>query len=100
MDAFAAVDLDPVLHQPVRTRIAAYLSTRGDATLTELKNALATTDGNLEAHIKKLIAARYLHARKESGETRVQTIYSLTPAGRTAFQLYVDSLQRLLRLPP
>ena len=100
MDAFAAVELDPVLHQPVRTRIAAYLSTRGEATFTELKHALETTDGNLEAHIKKLVAARYLKARKETGDARVQTIYTLTAAGRTAFQDYVDSLQRLLRFAP
>ena len=98
MDAFAAIALDPVLHQPVRTRIAAYLTTRGEATFTEIKNALDITDGNLEAHIKKFVAAKYLKARKESGDTRTQTIYSLTSAGETAFHDYIDTLQRLLKM--
>ncbi len=39
--------LDPLLHQPVRTQIAAYLAGRGEATFAELKRALAATDGNL-----------------------------------------------------
>lgn len=99
MDYIADVELDPVLHQPVRTRLVAYLATRGEATFTELKQALDTTDGNLDAHVKKLVAANYLKPRKESGEVRAQTTYRLTAAGRNAFQQYVDGLQRLLHFP-
>lgn len=100
MDYIANVEFDPVLHQPVRTRLVAYLATRGEATFTELKQALETTDGNLDAHVKKLVAAKYLKPRKESGEVRAQTTYRLTPAGHNAFQQYVDDLQRLLRFAP
>jgi hypothetical protein len=32
-----------------------------------LKHALETTDGNLEGHVKKLIAAGYLKAVKSKG---------------------------------
>jgi predicted ArsR family transcriptional regulator len=98
MDWLGNIDLDPVLHQPVRTRIVAYLAARGEATFTELKQALDATDGNLEAHIKKLVAARYVKVRKESGDTRPQTTYRLTAAGETAFHGYVDALQHLLKL--
>jgi len=90
--------LDPVLHQPVRTRIAAYLVARGATTFTELKTALAITDGNLEAHMKKLIAADYIAARRASGDGRPQTLYDLTDAGRKAFRQYVTELQQLLSL--
>jgi|SRR5581483_1104912 len=100
MDALSTIELDPVLHQPLRTRLMAYLATRGEATFTELKQALDATDGNLEAHVKKLSAAKYLKVRKEAAETRTQTIYTLTPAGKSAFQNYVDALQRLLALNP
>jgi predicted ArsR family transcriptional regulator len=103
MRARAADDeqlLDPILHQPVRTRIVAYLATRGETTFTELKNTLAITDGNLEAHIKKLTAADYIEARRESGEGRPQTLYDLTTSGRKAFGRYVDALQALLRPKP
>jgi predicted ArsR family transcriptional regulator len=89
--------LDPLLHQPVRTQIAAYLAGRGDATFAELKRALAATDGNLDAHLTKLVEAGYLESRKEASPGgRPQTVYSLTPDGRQAFATYVAALTALL----
>jgi len=89
--------LDPLLHQPVRTQIAAYLAGRGEATFAELKRALAATDGNLDAHLTKLVEAGYLESRKEASPAgRPQTVYSLTAAGRHAFATYVAALTALL----
>ena len=88
-------ELDPLLHQPVRTRLAAYIAARGEATFNELKQALDATDGNLEGHVKKLVAAGYLSASKSKGSGRPQTLYRLTPAGLAAFNHYVSALQRL-----
>jgi predicted ArsR family transcriptional regulator len=89
--------LDPLLHQPVRTQIAAYLAGRGEATFAELKRALAATDGNLDAHLSKLVDAGYLESRKEaSAAGRPQTVYSLTDIGRSAFSTYVTTLSALL----
>jgi predicted ArsR family transcriptional regulator len=91
--------LDPLLHQPVRTQIAAYLAGRGEATFAELKRSLAATDGNLDAHLTKLVDANYLESRKELSATgRLQTVYSLTAPGRNAFANYVAALSTLL--PP
>lgn len=91
-------DIDAILHQPLRTRIVAYLSTRGEATFSELKNILKVTDGNLEAHIKKLRAAEYVTTYKEKGQGRPQTFYRLTPEGKQAFKQYVSQLQNLLNM--
>ncbi len=91
--------LDPLLHQPVRTRLAAFLAARGEATFTELKEALEVTDGNLEAHLKKLVGAGYIGTRKTRGRRRPQTIYSLSPQGRDAFAAYVETLHALLPDP-
>ena len=89
--------LDPLLHQPVRTQIAAYLAGRGEATFAELKRALAATDGNLDAHLTKLLDAGYLESRKEASPAgRPQTVYSLTNTGRSAFATYVTTLSALL----
>ncbi len=90
--------LDVVLHQPLRTRIVAYLSTREEATFTELKKLLDVTDGNLESHIKKLREADYVITHKIKGEGRPQTFYRLTDSGKKAFKYYVDQLQKLLNL--
>lgn len=89
--------LDPLLHQPVRTQIAAYLAGRGEATFAELKRALAATDGNLDAHLTRLLDAGYLESRKEASTAgRPQTVYSLTGVGRQAFATYVAALTALL----
>lgn len=99
MDAMIPPELDTILHQPVRTRIAAFLVARGEATFSELKRELEMTDGNLDAHLKKLIAAHYLKARKQSGARgggRAQTLYSLTAQGEAAFEQYLEALKRLM----
>jgi predicted ArsR family transcriptional regulator len=91
--------LDALLHQPVRTQIAAFLAGRGEATFAELKRTLAVTDGNLDAHLAKLLDAGYLASRKETSSAgRPQTVFFLAPAGRAAFKAYVAALGALL--PP
>jgi len=91
-------DLDPLLHQPLRTRIAAFLAGAGEATFSELKRQLEVSDGNLDAHLKKLIAADYVAVRKESAGSRPQSCYTLTRTGRAALAAYVQALQKLLPL--
>ncbi len=90
--------LDSILHQPVRTRIAAYLAARGETTFNELKRVIEITDGNLEAHMKKLVGAGYVEARRETGNGRPQTFYALSTSGRAAFRSYVSALQSLLKV--
>lgn len=91
--------LDPILHQPIRTQLAAYLAGAGEATFTELKRQLEVSDGNLDSHLKKLIAADYVSARKEQGQSGPsQTRFTLTATGRTALQGYILALQQLLPL--
>ncbi|MFA6921030.1 MAG: transcriptional regulator [Gallionella sp.] len=88
--------LDPLLHQPLRTQLAAYLAGAGEATFSELKRKLDVSDGNLDSHLKKLIAADYVNVRKDDSAVRTQTCYALTDAGRAALHDYILSLQKLL----
>lgn len=88
--------LDPLLHQPLRTQIAAFLAGAGEATFSELKRKLDVSDGNLDSHLKKLIAADYVNLRKDDSANRTQTCYALTDAGRAALQNYIRALQKLL----
>lgn len=90
--------LNPILHQPIRTRIVAFLVARGEATFTELKQALDITDGNLEAHMKKLKVSEYVATRKLSGKGRTQTLYSVTENGQVAFKEYIKRLRNLLNM--
>ena len=70
--------LDPLLHQPLRTQLAAFLAGAGEATFAELKRQLDVSDGNLDSHLKKLIAADYVAVRKDDSAARIQTCYALT----------------------
>jgi len=96
--------LDRVLHQPIRTRIAAFLAARGEATFSELKQTLKLTDGNLEAHMKKLTQTGYVDVRKETdthqknSPKRPLTFYSLSSHGKQALAAYVQALSDLLHL--
>ena len=89
-------ELDPLLHQPLRTQLVAFLAGAGEQTFSDLKRQLGVSDGNLDAHLKKLLAADYVAARKETGNGRPQSFFVLTPGGRAALRSYVLALQRLL----
>lgn len=88
--------LDPMLHQPLRTQLAAFLAGAGEATFTDLKRQLDVSDGNLESHLKKLITANYVSVRKETSGIRPQSYYTLTTSGQAALRQYVTALQQLL----
>ena len=90
--------LDPLLHQPARTQLVAYLSGRGEATFSELKRVLGVTDGNLGAHLAKLVEAGYLATSEATNSTRAQTVFTLTVSGRTALSEYVVHLSALMAL--
>ena len=90
--------LDPVLHQPVRTQIVAFLHSRNSATFSELKELTSVTDGNLDSHLKKLKSANYVCARKEKTKSRAVTVFQLTESGKNAFEQYVCFLQGIIGL--
>lgn len=91
-------ELDALLHQPLRTQLVAFLAGAGEQTFSDLKRQLEVSDGNLDAHLKKLLAAEYVATRKESGNGRPQSFFVLTPKGLAALTTYVQTLQRLLPL--
>lgn len=86
--------LDPVFHQPTRTRLAVVLSIEAHS-FSQLKSALEIADGNLDAHLRKLSATGYLHSRMVL-EARPHTIYQLSSSGSKAFKKYTKTLQLLI----
>jgi predicted ArsR family transcriptional regulator len=87
----ALPNLDPVFHQPARTRLALLLFLQ-EPSFSELKTALSITDGNLNGHLKKLSAAGFLHSRMVI-EGRPHTLYRLSESGVEAFKDYLSFLQ-------
>jgi len=86
--------LDPIFHQVVRTRLAVLLAAEARS-FAQLKTRLGVTDGNLDAHLRKLSSAGYLHSRMIV-EGRPHTMYELSPSGRLAFGAYCQAMRELL----
>jgi DNA-binding MarR family transcriptional regulator len=65
------------------------------AEFTFLRDQVKATDGNLGAHLRKLEDAGYVTATKRFADRKPVTDYRLTPAGRAAFEAYVQQLATL-----
>ncbi len=89
-------ELDPVLHQSVRTRIAALLATARELDFTHIRNSLQITDGHMTTHMKILVESGYVEFEKAFVENKPRTTYRLTNRGKKAFALYVATLKSLL----
>lgn len=92
-----AQQLDRLIHERMRLGIISALAANEVLTFRELKNLLATTDGNVSVHSRKLEEAGYISCSK-SFEGRVpKTEYRLTAPGRAALEKYLNHLEALLQ---
>ncbi len=91
---------DPLLHQPTRLEIMAYLYRNRQAPFTQLRDALKLTAGNLQSHGEKLKAAGYIEMQRVLvGIFEVH--WRITPAGGAAFESYFAQMRALIeRLGP
>jgi DNA-binding HxlR family transcriptional regulator len=91
-----AQDLDRVIHERIRLGIISALAVNESLTFNELKALLATTDGNLSVHARKLEQADYVACVK-SFEGRVpRTQYRITAAGRRALDRYLAHMEAII----
>jgi DNA-binding MarR family transcriptional regulator len=88
--------LDRVIHEKGRLAIMSMLAASPELSFTELRDALAMTDGNLTTHIRALQEAGYLAVAKSFQNHRPLTTCSLTAAGRKAFTEYINLLERIV----
>lgn len=62
----------------------------------DLKTVLDLTDGNLSVHARKLEEAGYVSCRKFFDDRIPRTDYSLTSAGRTALDTYLNQMEAVI----
>jgi DNA-binding MarR family transcriptional regulator len=89
--------VDDLLLSKIRLGIVAELLTSEWVAFSELQRALDASQGNLGAHLSKLVEAGYLDEAKSFVNRRPLTQYRLTPKGRAAFVAHVRQLQSLLK---
>ena len=94
--AGGAAQLEPLIHERLRLGIVSALAVNASLTFTELRSMLATTDGNLSVHARKLEEAGYIACIKTFDGRVPKTAYNLTGAGRKALARYLDSMEALI----
>lgn len=90
------LELDPLIHAPVRLAILTALMTVESARFTFLREAVGTTDGNLTTHLSRLEQNGYISIRKRFKGKKPQTLCTMTAKGRKAFRGYLGQLAQLV----
>jgi DNA-binding transcriptional ArsR family regulator len=89
-------ELDPILHSQLRLAVISLLIGVKEAEFTFIKEKTGSTAGNLSVQISKLKEAGYVDVLKQFKDNYPQTLCKITPAGITAFEMYVKALQTYL----
>ena len=93
-----AQQLDRVIHERIRLGIVSALAANESLSFGELKDLLQATDGNLSVHARKLEEAQYITCTTYFEGRVPRTRYRLTPAGRRAFESYLNHMEALIRV--
>ena len=93
----ALPDFDRLIHERIRLGIVSALAANTSLTFNDLKKLLKTTDGNLSVHARKLEEAKYIVCTKSFEGRMPRTEYTLAPAGRKAFEKYLDHMEALIQ---
>lgn len=91
-------ELNPLLHSQLRLAVISILMNVAEADFVYLKEKTESTAGNLSVQLDKLSSAGYINLEKGMSGKRPRTVCSITPAGRCAFEEYVDTLRSYLNL--
>ena len=92
-----AQDLDRLIHERMRLGLVSALAVNDSLTFSDLKRLLATTDGNLSVHARKLEDAGYIACAKSFDNRMPRTDYRLTAAGRRALERYLSHMEALIQ---
>jgi DNA-binding MarR family transcriptional regulator len=89
--------MDELLLSKVRLGVVAELLNFDWIAFSELARSLDVSNGNLGAHLSKLVDAGYVEEEKSFANRRPLSRYRLTKRGREAFASHVTELQSLLQ---
>ena len=87
---------DPLLHQGIRSKLVSILISNDELPFKALKEALGVTDGNLSSHLSKLEKEAYISIEKTFEGKRPKTVVKIAPAGRAAFETYIEALKAFI----
>ncbi len=91
-------ELNRILHQPIRTRIMAYLIAHGHALYTHIKQEFGLSDGHMTTHMRELLENEYVKMEKAFVNSKPCTTYYVTEKGKEAFAEYVQQLKKIIKI--
>ena len=90
-------DLDRVLHQPIRTRIVAFLASNGPTDYVTIRTKFKLTDGHMTTHMRELLKCEYVSYEKDFVDNKTpRTTYKLTAIGKKQFTAYTKALLEII----
>jgi DNA-binding MarR family transcriptional regulator len=90
-----ATVIDRLIHEPSRMQIMAILYAGEQVSFLYLLGETGLTRGNLSNHLTRLEQGAYIRIEKSFRGKIPQTLLSITPEGRSAFQIYRKQLKLL-----
>ena len=90
------LDINLIIHAPIRLAALSILVTVQNANFTFLKESVKTSDGNLSTHLTKLEEAGYIKIEKSFKGKKPHTLCSITDKGRESFIKYINNLEKII----
>ena len=97
-EAALQTQLNPVIHSRIRLGIVSALAAGENLSFSNLKQLLASSDGNLSVHARKLEDAGYIECHKSFKDRTPRTDYRLTELGHEALADYLQQMERIIKL--
>ena len=95
---FAYSGLERIFHERGRLAVCTCLVANPDGMrFTELQDACALTDGNLNRHLHALAEVGVVEMQRVTGRGRPATTVRITGDGRRRFLAYIDELESVVR---
>lgn len=92
--------LDPVIHAPKRLGAMAIVANAPHASFAFLREHLGVSDSDLSKQMSALEAAGYVSSSKSGRGRGSRTTFSITRAGRRAYDAHRSALTALLEHAP
>jgi DNA-binding MarR family transcriptional regulator len=89
-------NVNRLIHEPARLMIVTILYSVAKADFLYLLRETGLTRGNLSTHLTRLEQAGYVLIEKTFRVKVPQTLCSLTPEGRAAFENYRNQLKQIM----
>ena len=89
--------LNKIFDSRIRLGIMSALIMNNRINFNELKELIQVTDGNLASHLKTLEEAGYMQVEKGFIGRKTNTTYVITHAGKKAFRLHLDALEKMIK---